>query len=35
MLINAYDMVIRRSHGQQADDKSHGNRSSWQGLKLT
>jgi hypothetical protein len=24
MLINAYDMVIRRSHGQQANDKNHG-----------
>jgi hypothetical protein len=34
MLIGAYDMVIRCSHGQQANDKNHGNRSAWQGLKL-
>jgi hypothetical protein len=30
MLINAYDMVIRCSHGQQANDKNRGNRSSRQ-----
>jgi hypothetical protein len=34
MLINAYDMIIRCSHGQQANDKNHGNRSSWQCAKL-